>query len=74
MNTACGWHCGDDAPGHAHYTVLCYEGGKFLGGLTPQGTANRLKVYRAILGKARAEQIAAAINAKGEFTAKVAPF
>jgi len=74
MNTLCGWHCGDDTPDHKHYTVLCYEDGKFLGGLTPHGSANRLKIYRAIMGKDRAAQVAASINAKGEFTAKVASF
>ena len=74
MSAACGWRCGDETPGHKHYTVLCYEGGKLLGGLTPQGGANRLKVHRAILGRERAERIAEEINAAGEFAAKVAPF
>lgn len=71
----CGWNCGDETEGHKHYAVVCRDkSGKLLGRLTPEGTATNRKLFASILSKARAEEIAAKINADGEFAAKVVLF
>lgn len=70
----CFWRCGDETPGHEHYTVIVRENGKLLGRLAPGGTATLRKVHAALLSRATAERIASEINAAGTFTAKVAPF
>lgn len=72
-STACVW-CGCTDSSHDHYTVLCYQDGVCLGRLGSDGYAVRRKIHAAILGKDRANQIAAEINADGDFTAKIAPF
>lgn len=69
--------CQDSTPNHKHYTVMCYENGKCVGRLAPDGYAVDRKVFAAILRKGRAEQIAAEINETTEttgFSAKVKPF
>jgi hypothetical protein len=68
------YFCGDTTPDHKHYTVLCYENGKCLGRLGSDGCTTTRKIRAVIFGKQRAEQVAAEINADGEFTAKVRPF
>ena len=59
-----------------HYTVIVRDAknGKLLGRLCPDGTATNRVIYAAMLGKNQAEEIAADINAGGEFTAKVRKF
>jgi hypothetical protein len=66
--------CGDTTPDHRHYTVIVREDGKLLGRLCPDGTATNRKVHAAVLSRAKADQVAQAINDAGAFTAKVAPF
>lgn len=74
-STECGWQCGDPAPDHKHHSVLVREDGKLLGRLTPNGTANQLKIYAAVLSHERASWIAGQINsADDNLTAKVIPF
>lgn len=70
----CFWGCGGERPDHQHYTVIVREKGRLLGRLCPDGTATRRKIHAVLLSKARAERIAAEINARGEFTARVATF
>ena len=59
-----------------HYTVIVRDAktGKLLGRLCPDGTATNRVIYAAMLGKNQAEEIAADINAGGEFTATVRKF
>lgn len=73
-NTLCGWRCGDETPGHDHYTVIVRENGKLLGRLCPDGTATNRKVFASILSRATADRIAGEINEAGNFQAKVARF
>lgn len=70
---SCYW-CKDTAQSHRHYTVLCYENGKYLGPLGSDGYTVNRKIHAVILSKARAAQIAAEINSAGEFTTKASPF
>ena len=59
-----------------HYTVIVRDAknGKLLGRLCPDGTATNRVIYAAMLSKNQAEEIAADINAGGEFTATVRKF
>ena len=59
-----------------HYTVIVRDAktGKLLGRLCPDGTATNRVIFAAMLPKDVAEEIAAEINADGEFTAKVRKF
>lgn len=69
--------CGDTTPNHKHYTVMCYENGKCVGRLAPDGYAVTRKLFAAMLRKERAEEIAAEINETTEstgFSAKAKPF
>lgn len=66
--------CGDTAPKHRHYTVLCYEDGRCLGRLGADGYTVNRKVFAVVFRKERAEQVATEINSEGTFTAKVKPF
>lgn len=69
------YFCGDTAPEHKHYAVLIRENGKLLGRLGSRGTVTNRNIRAVILGKARAEQIAAEINEQDDdLTAKVIPF
>jgi len=74
QRATCPWSCGDTTPRHSHFTVIVREGGRLLGRLCPDGTATTRKIHAAILSRAKADEIAAAINDRGEFTAHVAPF
>ena len=57
------------------FTVQVYGlNGKWLGRLTPEGTATRKTIYAVMLPRDRAEDIAADINDGGSFRAKVKPF
>lgn len=71
--TPCGW-CEDTTPAHKHFAVLCSEGGKRLGRLTPEGTTTSRNVFASVLSQAKATQVAAEINSGGVFAAKVIPF
>ena len=69
--------CQDSTPNHKHYTVMCYEGGKCVGRLAPDGYAVNRKLFAAMLTRDRAEQIAAEINettAETGFSAKAKRF
>ena len=59
-----------------HYTIIVRDAktGKLLGRLCPDGAATNRVIYAAMLGKNQAEEIAADINAGGEFTATVRKF
>lgn len=71
----CGWRCGDTRPDHKHYAVLCYENGKQIGRLTPQGGVTTRKIFASIFSEARATAIAAEITADDSpFTAKAIKF
>lgn len=72
--TTCGWHCGDNEPGHKHFAVSVREGRKLLGRLTPEGGATKRNIFAAVFSKAHATYVADEINAAGVFTAKVVPF
>lgn len=70
----CGW-CDDTTPDHKHYSVLVRQlDGKLLGRLTPSGTTNSLKIYAAVLSRARANKISAEINNAGDYLAKTIEF
>lgn len=69
----CFW-CRDTTPNHRHYTVLCYKNGKCVGRLGADGYAVTRKIFALVLNRERADEIAAEINADGQFTAKVRPF
>ena len=57
------------------FNVQVYElNGKWLGRLTPEGTAARKTIHAAMPPRDRAEDIAADINDGGSFRAKVKPF
>lgn len=72
--STCFW-CKDENPEHIHYAVLCRDkDGKLLGRLGSDGYAVKRNIFALILGKARAEEIAAEINEAGEFTAKAIKF
>lgn len=66
--------CRDTEPNHRHYTVMVYENGRCLGRLDPSGYTTNRKVFAWILGRQRADEVAAEINAAGELSAKVKPF
>lgn len=58
-----------------NFTVQVYElNGKWLGRLTPEGTATRKTIYAGMFTRDKAEAVAADINAEGSFRAKVKPF
>jgi len=73
VTPVCPWRCGDATPDHQHFRILVREDGKLLGGLTPDGTANRLVIHQAFFSRDRADFIAADINAAGRFSATVVP-
>lgn len=72
LNTC--FFCGSEQPDHHHYTVLCYEGERCLGRLSSDGHTTRRRIHAVMLGKDRANEIAAEINAEGVFSAKVKRF
>ncbi|MEU8901316.1 hypothetical protein AB0C65_35990 [Nocardia sp. NPDC048505] len=71
----CGWGCGDDSPGHEHFTVIIRQNGRLLGRLDPSGHATSRKVHAAILSRATADRITSQINdADDDLTAAVRRF
>lgn len=58
------------------YTIIVRDAksNKLLGRLTPEGTATNRVLFAAMFDKDQADEIAADINAGGEFTAKVKKF
>lgn len=66
----------DEIRGHR---ILIYKDGKLVGGLGSKGMINRLQIHQVMFTKAKAEEVAAEINADTSeemvaYTAKVRPF
>lgn len=57
----CGW-CTDGRPGHGHFTVKIYEGGRCIGRMGGDGSIVVKKIYAPILSEEQAIEVAEKIN------------